>query len=137
MYEERGLVYKKGKKMKETIFFVVMIFFALAAIAEDHFPADYVVVQQFASDDLLDRMIRDAVAQTLSDAVVHPHVSGGRYATTIQNLPKRRHTGFRAFVEDCAQTKVIPIKLLHSSDDRRAVFGVNFDGIIGFHVFTK
>lgn len=123
--------------MKQATFFVVLIFFAVPGIADEYMPVDNVIVRQFSSDDSLDQMIRDAVSQTLSEAIVQPRVSGGRYTTTLQNLPKPRRTRFRAFVEDCAETKVIPIKILHSSDDRRAIFGVNFDGVVGFHIFTK
>ena len=126
--------------MKQAAFFIIITLFAAPGIAAEHAQTGLqvsdaqIVERRFSSDDRIEQMIRAAVLQAQANEIVE---SGDFYDATLKGVSSRRYSGLRGFVEDCMEAEVVPITTFHSSDDKRIVFGVNFDGILGVHITMK
>ena len=126
--------------MKQAAFFIIITLFAAPGFAAEHAHTDLqvsdaqIVERRFSSADRIEQMIRAAVLHAQTNEFVE---SGNFYNAALKGVSSRRYSGFRGFVEDCMEAEVVPITTFHSSDDKRVVFGVNFDGILGVHVTMK
>lgn len=81
------------------------------------------------------RSVADGIVQ---DQPTTNSISTGNHRTAknrvFKRLSRSRHEPkFIRFAKECAEIEAIPFVEISTSDTKRVFFGVNFDGVIGFH----